>query len=72
MCGSGRKSSKKIEDAAKANNMTFALKCHGANHDIYDLDGVMIPVQRHRNFTANAAEQVYRECQPKLGKGWWR
>ncbi|MBY0443449.1 MAG: hypothetical protein K2Q25_15165 [Mycobacteriaceae bacterium] len=63
---------KKIEDAAKANDIAFTLKRHGANHDIYDLDGAMIPVQRHRNFTTAAAEKIYRECQPKLGRGWWR
>lgn len=63
---------KKIEKAANANGIAFTLKRRGGNHDVYNLDGLMIPVERHRELTNQYAEKVYRECQPKLGKGWWR
>lgn len=63
---------KKIEKAAKAQGMAFALKRHGGNHDVYSLDGLPVPLGRHRDFDAGYADMVYRECQPKLGKGWWR
>jgi hypothetical protein len=63
---------KKIQEAATARGMTFDFKRRGGNHDIYDLDGLMIPIKRHRELTDQYAEKVYRECQPKLGKGWWR
>lgn len=63
---------KKIEDAAKNNGIAFTFKRHGGNHDIYDLDGTMIPLERHRNLDPSYAEMVYKQCQSKLGKGWWR
>lgn len=52
--------------------MTFELARHGANHDVYTLDGIMIPIPRHPNVEERTTEQIYRECQEKLGKGWWR
>jgi hypothetical protein len=63
---------KKIEQAARARGLTFTLKRHGGNHDVYDLDGQMIPIERHRELQHGYAEKLYRQCQPKLGKGWWR
>ncbi|QUR68948.1 hypothetical protein [Mycobacterium spongiae] len=63
---------KKIEKAAKAHHMSFTIKRRGSNHDIYTLDGLMVPVGRHVEFTQRYAETVYKECETKLGKGWWR
>lgn len=63
---------KKIQNAAKASGMTFEQLRQGANHEIYSLDGLMIPVARHTEFDKFAAEEIYKECEPKLGKGWWR
>jgi len=62
----------KIEAAAKAKGMTFEFDRKGGNHDIYKLGGVMIPVGRHRDFGNSYAVMVYKECQIKLGKGWWK
>jgi hypothetical protein len=63
---------KKITKAATANGMTFAFDRRGGNHDIYKLDGMPIPVGRHRDFDPSYAVMVYKECEPKLGKGWWK
>jgi hypothetical protein len=63
---------KKIENAAIGLGLTFELKRRGGNHDIFDLDGVMIPIGRHRDFTNRNAIDMYKECEAKLGKGWWR
>jgi hypothetical protein len=63
---------KKIAKAAKAKGMSFEKLWQGANHTIYSLDGLMIPVGRHNEFTNRYAEDVYRECEAKLGKRWWR
>ncbi|GFG74709.1 hypothetical protein [Mycobacterium botniense] len=63
---------KKIQKAAKARNMQFTIKRHGGNHDIYDLDGAPIPIPRHREIINRDAEGIYKECEIKLGKGWWR
>jgi hypothetical protein len=44
----------------------------GGSHDVYKLDGLMIPIGHHRDFDRGCAEMIYRECEAKLGKGWWR
>lgn len=33
---------------------------------------LMIPVDRHNEFTNRYAQDVYRECEAKLGRRWWR
>lgn len=63
---------KKIEKAAKAKEIEFLLKRHGANHDVYSLDGLLVPIERHRELDNSYAEMVYKECEPKLGRRWWR
>jgi hypothetical protein len=63
---------KKIEKAAAMCDLAFSFKRHGGNHDIYDLDGVMIPIERHRQLDNGYANMVYRQCEVKLGKGWWK
>ncbi len=44
----------------------------GANHTIYSLDGLMIPIVRHRETDDRLARKVSEECEPTLGKGWWQ
>lgn len=62
----------KIEKAAKAAELKLILVREGANHTIYDLDGVMIPIARHRELGQRYAETVYKQCETKLGRSWWR
>lgn len=52
--------------------MVFEFDRRGGNHDIYELDGLMVPIGHHRNFDERYAVMVYKECEPKLGKGWWK
>jgi hypothetical protein len=61
-----------IEKAAKAAELKFMLLREGANHSIYDLDGVMIPIARHRELGQRYAETILKQCEAKLGRGWWR
>ena len=63
---------KRIAKEAKRLGLPFGLEREGANHTVYNLDGLMIPIPRHREIGEGLTEQIYRECQPKLGKGWWR
>ena len=63
---------KRIAAEAKRQGLNFALDREGANHTIYSLDGIIIPIPRHREVNERTAEGIYRECQEKLGKGWWR
>jgi hypothetical protein len=44
----------------------------GANHSVYALDGVMIPVPRHNELGEELAADIFKECQDTLGRGWWR
>jgi hypothetical protein len=62
----------RIEKAAKAAELKLIHVREGKQHTIFDLDGVTIPIARHREFGQRYAEIVYRQCEPKLGRGWWR
>ncbi|AEO94231.1 hypothetical protein CL60_gp09 [Mycobacterium phage BarrelRoll] len=62
----------KIRKAAKAKGLKFKSVRKGANHEIFDLDGVMVPIGNHSILDGYLALKIYKECEPKLGKGWWR
>ena len=63
---------KRISKAAKAKGMSFDMKREGAKHTVFDLDGLMIPIARHNDIAEMTTQGIYKECEPKLGKGWWR
>lgn len=63
---------KKIRTAAKRKGLTFEYAGEGGRHTHYRLDGILIPIPRHAEVDNDLAEIIYRECQDKLGKGWWR
>ncbi|WP_024440956.1 hypothetical protein [Mycobacterium sp. UM_WGJ] len=63
---------RQIAKAAKSAGLVFEVKREGANHTIFSLDGVMIALGRHNEFGDRYAQMIYRQCEPKLGKGWWR
>lgn len=44
----------------------------GGNHDIWILDGTMIPIPRHNEIPELTTTMIYRECEDKLGKDWWK
>lgn len=57
---------------AKVKNVVWELAREGANHTVYSLDGLMIPIARHNEIDNTMAQKIYKECEAKLGKGWWR
>jgi hypothetical protein len=64
---------KRIAKAAKVKGIAWELDREGGNHSIYKLDGLQVPIGRHKGEVGNRyAETVYKECEPKLGKDWWR
>lgn len=63
---------KRITKAAKQAGLPFEVRRHGANHDVYSLDGLMIPIERHSELDNRYADKVYKECEPKLGRRWWK
>ncbi len=62
----------KISKAAKKAGLSFDIHREGGSHTIYNLDGIMVPIARHPNLDGHLAVKVYKQCEPKLGKGWWR
>ncbi|WEW73739.1 HicA-like toxin [Mycobacterium phage Nanz197] len=62
----------KITKAAKAKGLKFKSVRKGARHEIFDLDGVMVPIGNHTVLDGYLMLKIYKECEPKLGKGWWR
>ncbi|MGH8574397.1 MAG: hypothetical protein ACREX8_17735 [Gammaproteobacteria bacterium] len=63
---------RKIAQEAKRHGIEWAVAREGANHTIYSLDGLMIPIVRHRETDERLARKVFEECETKLGKGWWQ
>ena len=63
---------KTITRAAKSAGVEFSERREGARHTLYDLDGIMIPIPRHRDIPEKTTRDIYIEAEEKLGKGWWR
>jgi hypothetical protein len=61
-----------IESAAKKAGLTFAYLRQGGNHTIYSLDGLIVPIARHATTDVYLEVRIYKQCEEKLGKGWWR
>ncbi|EUA36575.1 hypothetical protein H7I87_09690 [Mycobacterium timonense] len=62
----------KITKAAKKAGLSFDVQREGGNHTIYNLNGLIIPIARHQQLDGYLAIKIYKQCEPKLGKGWWR
>lgn len=52
--------------------MQWTLIREGANHTVYELAGVMIPIPRHKELGEIFAVDIFKECEAVLGKGWWK
>ncbi len=50
----------------------FGVEREGANHTVFNLDGLMIPIGRHNDLDNQMAEIIYKEAAEKLGKRWWK
>ncbi len=61
---------KTIKEAAEAAGLHFEFAREGSRHTLYSLDGLKIPIPRHNEI--EIAREIYKECEPKLGPGWWR
>ncbi|MGH3513220.1 MAG: hypothetical protein ACRDQI_05865 [Pseudonocardiaceae bacterium] len=63
---------RRIAAEAKLQSVEWTVAREGANHTVYTLDGLMIPIARHTEIDEQLARKMFRECEPKLGKDWWR
>lgn len=60
-----------IGQQAAAVGVGWQLRRHGANHEIWELDGTMIPIPRHRTIAPPTARDILKQTQPTLGRRWW-
>ena len=44
----------------------------GAKHDAYWLGSIKIPIPGTRRSGNALPQDILHECEPELGKGWWR
>jgi hypothetical protein len=63
---------REIRLAAQAQGLAFELERRHGPHDVYRLDGLIIPIPRHREIGAKVSFEIRKECEPKLGRRWWR
>jgi hypothetical protein len=42
----------------------------GAQHTVYKLAGLTIPIPRHNEVGEGLAREIFKECEPVLGRGW--
>lgn len=63
---------KRIRAEAKAQGVEWSFTREGGRHEVYSLDGLVIPVPRHAEINEITAQGIMKECEAKLGKGWWR
>lgn len=62
----------KIARRSLSSGITWSQVREGGSHTVDDLDGVMIPIPRHREIGEHLTEKIYRETETKLGRDWWR
>lgn len=63
---------RRIAERAKAGGVDFGVKREGANHTVYQLGGLTIPVPRHNDIGENLAAEIFKQCVPELGEAWWK
>lgn len=62
---------RKLVKAAKAADVPTEVS-EGGCHTVVNLDGLRVPVGRHTEIPDDMARTIYKEAEPKLGKGWWK
>jgi hypothetical protein len=63
---------KRIGTAAKAADLTWDILREGANHTVYVLDQLRIPIPRHNEINEITALGIMKDCADKLGEDWWK
>lgn len=63
---------KLIRDAASARHKELGEIREGANHTIYAVGGFRFAVPRHSELNEYTAEEIMKDLEDELGKGWWR
>jgi hypothetical protein len=62
---------KRISREARRQGVSWKA-VEGAKHDAFWLGSIKIPIPRHNEIGERTTEDILHECEPELGKGWWR
>jgi hypothetical protein len=62
---------REIRKAARAKGLIFELERRHGPHDVYRLNGLTIPIPRHREIGPKVSWKIREECELVLGKRWW-
>ena len=63
---------RKIAAEAAAQGHDWSVEREGGRHTVYRLGNLRIPIPRHNEVGEMLAREICKECEPVLGKGWWR
>ncbi|TMD13778.1 MAG: hypothetical protein E6J00_07515 [Chloroflexi bacterium] len=63
---------RRIGGAAKRRKLAWKLRRQGAQHEIWELDGMTVPIPRHREISERLARAIMADLAGKLGENWWR
>lgn len=63
---------KRMNAEARRQGVAWVLVREGGNHSVYRVGNTTIPVPRHREIGERMAQEILRQAEPELGKGWWR
>lgn len=62
----------RIAREARRKKLRWELAREGANHSIFDLDGLLVTVPRHSELNEFTALGILTRCAEKFGPKWWR
>jgi len=63
---------KRIAAEARRANIEWMVIREGANHSLYQLGRVTIPIPRHSEIGPGLTEAIFKQCEPELGERWWK
>lgn len=63
---------RRIAAQAKQAEVVWTVKREGANHTVYQLGVLTIPIPRHNEIGEKLAAEIFKQCAAELGEGWWK
>jgi hypothetical protein len=63
---------RRVSRAARNANVSWTRLRSTGRHQIWECDGMRIPIPRHRELGEHLAIAIFRDLEEKLGKDWWR
>jgi hypothetical protein len=61
-----------MSTGAREADVRWEFVREGRDHEIWSLDGRLVPIPRHREINDETAVAILRSLESRLGKRWWR